>query len=352
MSEGVSRQTIFDTLIENNWDEQLVNEVFATITGPEQDVQSDVVLSSENADQSLAKNDDSVAVVETDTAKYGVLQAIKDSVVAIRNNIGGYLALAGIGLVVTGIMYVVLILIVINGMLAQAIIGNVSAGWMSLFLPVALGIITLITSTFISSFIMVTTSITVNDGAEKRKSNIGNVLRVGLKRFVRVALASFLMMIVVLSPLIIVPFLSLALFSNILSGSSVLSYLSGILVMLAGGVWFVVTFLKFALVPYVATFEPNLPLLKTLGRSNFLLKHGGQLFLAKGAALAFVVLVATSLLTGENLQEMQESGNLFTLLVSLVFSVISSAVLVMLYRNRTSLRDDAIASTTQSAQEI
>ncbi len=108
--------------------------------------------------------------------------------------------------------------------------------------------------------------------------------------------------------------------------------------MLVVVMWIYIALIRFALTPYVALFEPDIPITKTLGRSKHLLVKGGQWFLIKGFLLLLLGLIILAVATGQDLPELMDSDNIAFNIFLIIVSVIVNGGLVMLYHNRKIVR--------------
>jgi len=111
----------------------------------------------------------------------------------------------------------------------------------------------------------------------------------------------------------------------------------GILLAVAAIVWIIVITVRCSLAPFVAIFEPEVPILKTLSRSRHLLQKGGQWFVCKGILLALGLSILTSLVSG-NPGDRSGTMDVIETIISVILSIASVGVMTMLYRNRRAAR--------------
>jgi len=269
--------------------------------------------------------------------KYGVISSLNDALAAIRANLGTYAVTVVIGVVLSAVMTYVYNFAVI------AVIGGVglffvfSAGSTPSILPILIlffGAVTIISILF-SAWLFTLNATAVADGANGMKRSAGSTLSVATRAFVRVALAEALFFLVLTAPLLALVTLSFVLAlvfgAESLSAMSILYFIGGI----AGSVWILVAFLRYLLVPYVALFEPEVPLRQTLGRSKHLMMKGGQWYVVKLILLCIVAAIALSPFAGEPSYSAQAAEpNIFISLAVTALSLLVGAMVVMLYRNR------------------
>ncbi len=259
--------------------------------------------------------------------KYSVHQAIGEGIKAVFVNIWpiiGSTFLISVVIIAVTLLFVILSLI---GILSLKLLVSGGLIYFGLVLVLALVIISAISTLATTSF-----SIAIMAGAENQRIGLIATLKAALSSFMRVFLASAVMLLIVLGPLLALILLAGGLVY--MKASTVLAFLLPI----AGIIWVYIALLRFALVPYVALFEPSVQIFQTLGRSTHLLEKGGQWFIVKGVFLLILVAILGSVLTGQNLRQLQNSNNPVIQIVIALLSLIMIAVMVMLYRNRRIVR--------------
>lgn len=192
--------------------------------------------------------------------------------------------------------------------------------------------------TLIAVYLSIPQALVVSDGAEGRTSSVGELFKTGWQRLWRVVLAGLLFLVVLVGPMVVLIALATIISLGVPSGSSVSSAFS-ILVFLGGVLYIgyvIILTLRYALVPYVAMFEPEVPVTKTLRRSSELTDDGGKLFIVKLIAMLIVVSVLISFIA-DAIANSSILGYILNALVSALFS----AVMVMLYRNRRAVKGAA-----------
>ena len=266
--------------------------------------------------------------------KYKIVKSVADTIKAAKNNIVTLLVTGFIAYVAAVILITVIALVMIKLFISRLNIFSLSGGVVIGGLIGGLVLYTLWYA-FAYAFILAVTSISLRDGAQKRKGTIGGTLKSGLGLIKRVALANTLVALVVIWPIAIISFLPLLLLSSGgRTGAAIFSLIAGVVAV----VWAIIGSLRYSLVPYVAIFEPDVPIKKTLGRSKELLKKGGQWFIVKGFLLILLIGGILGAMTGKNLQELNSANNIGVNIIFVIVSAIASGSLAMLYLNRKAVK--------------
>ncbi len=279
----------------------------------------------------------------SEPSKYGLFFAIGEATRAIFANVLAYVMAFVASILLTGIVYVLLAIALIAA-LASSLNGTSNA----IISIIGVVILALVVLSFVNAYTLITASVAVADGKAGRHSIIKKLLLPRPRLLLRVLGAEALAGLI-----IIVPLLVLVILSSVLAasggggGAAAIVILGGLL----GVAWVIIAALRFALTPYVALFDQSLPLLKTLGQSNHLLRGGGQWFLIKGFLIAIIVYILISFLGGSSsastlgsLNTAQSlfgnviANNIAGSILSLLFGIISQAVLTVLYLNRAAVR--------------
>jgi hypothetical protein len=174
------------------------------------------------------------------------------------------------------------------------------------------------------------------DGAERRKRPVGAIISTSFSKLPRVLVASLLFGLVTFWPLLLLVAAPLLLLASSHTGSGV--FLAIPILALFAIAWVYIALIRFALTPFVALFEQDVPVLKTLGRSKHLLQKGGQWFLLKGLLLLILIAIIAAIATGTTVQKLNQSDNLGLNIFMVVVDMFANSVLVMLYRNRKIVR--------------
>lgn len=274
---------------------------------------------------------------------YRLFRAIADAVRAARRNPAAVL----LAVVCSCAVSLVLFLLV-----SVPTAGIVSSPF-GLATPSAAKIITLIIGgvvlylvwyVFSYAFTISITALAIDDGRDGRRSAPAQLFTNVAARLGRIAAANALLVLTVCSPLILAVFLPLPLAFGGSTGNIVIAIILVLILSLAAAVWACLAALRYALVPYVALFEPAVPLRQTFGRSRRLLRKGGGWFLVKGTLLYAVLTLVLTVTVGRGARQPGGGRNIAFSVVLILLSMLSNAVLVMLYRNRAAVADSHTAS--------
>ena len=263
-------------------------------------------------------------------AKYGVFRAVLDTLSAMKKNLVTYLVSVLIVFAV-GILSGAIPATGLVAVLAVTVPAAHSFG-IDTMVSVVTAVLVFVTAWFAlaGAFMLSYTSLALYAGADGRRSGIGETLRESLRRIMRVVLAQILVVIVALWPYIAAIVVAIMGIGTIHGPSG--AWL--LLLPVAGIVWFVIALLRFALAPYVALFEPEVPVSKVLSRSNQLMLGSGQWFVVKGIGLIIIIAIVLSASSGSSLQHLSDSGTWYENLVFTVVSFVATGTLVLFYRNR------------------
>ena len=260
--------------------------------------------------------------------KYPVHRAVLDTIHAIKTNLLTYI----ISIVLSGVMVLVgvavLIIPVFTVFFSIAHAGGVSSGTT---IGLIIGAIIFAIAWFIvaGAFLITYTALALDAGANGRRSGVGETFRASMGMLKRVVAANLLIAAIAVGPFILAAALGLA-FAVHGGPLTVLSFLFA----LAGMIWVYVALLRYLLAPYVAIFEPEVPISKFLTRSRELMRKGGQWFVIKGAVATILVVLILSFIAGPSLQKLPTPISILLNLVALVVELVASGTVVLLYRNR------------------
>ncbi len=308
--QGIPQATIHTTLLQHGWDAGAVKHAFSLVNPAQPVAQLD---SSPVSTQPEQHN-----TVQPARQKYGVFRAIGDALKAMRKNIATFVVTIIGGYVL--LFLSVLILAFPAAALMQTLHGTGVLIAVLLFM---------VWFAFADAFILVAPSLALYDGTSGRKGPIKQTFRTSFARLTRVVLANALVVLVMFA-LVLVPFI--AVFA--LGASSIVT----ILIAVATFVVMLILALRFSLVPYIALFEPTLPVRKTLASSTQLLGAAGQWFIVKGGLLTLLILIIVSSLTGQSLQQLNKSENVTINLLLGFVSILINGVFTMLYLNRKAVK--------------
>lgn len=356
LSQGVPEDRIRNTLSQHNWNPELVNSAFAAVNNANplpdnpQPFQSPAPITTQyqsqqpsnapssqpNDYQTSLQNPQQVATDPNTPKKYKVFRAIGDTFQAIKKNASAFFLSVILSYVVAAVF-----LFVISFLISKVLYGEFGLLFASTskLLTVLFGSLILYTAWYAlaGAFILATTSLALYDGSENRKSSLSQILSSSFSRLGRVVLADLLFCLVAFWPIALIIFLPIIFLTSGVGGSNSSLILLPIL-MLVAVIWIYIALVRFALAPYVALFEPNVPITKTLGRSKHLLVKGGQWFLVKGFLLLLLILIILAVATGQNLPELMDSNNIAINIFLIIVSIVVNGGLVMLYHNRKIVR--------------
>lgn len=339
LNQGIPEENIRQNLLQHNWNVDLVDRAFQAAKVPQSahppilpSETPTLPVSNQSApDHSLQPNIDI-----SNPKKYKVFRAVGDTFKSIRNNTATFLFTVIVSYIVATVSLILVSLIISKFLYGES--GMLFASTPKL-LTVLIGSLVLYTAwyAFAGAFILATTSLAINDGSENRKNTLSATLSNGISKMVRVVLADILFILVAFWPVVLIIFVPIILLTSGGAGSKNLLILLPIL-MLVAIIWIYLALIRFALAPFVALFEPDVPITKTLGRSNHLLQKGGQWFLLKGFLLVILILIILAVATGQSLPELMDSNGAISNVFFIFITVIANGALVMLYRNRKSVR--------------
>ncbi len=326
--DAVTRQE----LLAVGWPEQMVDGAFRAAGSDASTVQA---YPSAAPDNQLP-----ATPIGSAPSKYTNLRALNDVFTAISAN---WLAFT-VAIILTVITTIALYTIVTIGFSAVFAAGTLSSLAFlrpSLGMIVAFILLLILLGSVVQALLLNSIALSLKDGANGQRSNALQTVKSSFMRMPRVVVASALTYVIILGPLvvIVVPVIIWMVFSR-LGGASPSPAVNIITILLPmfGIAWMLIALLRYALTPYVALLEPNVPLLKTPGRSYHLLKKGGQWFLFKGFLLTFLILVIMSLVSGLTVQEIDDSDNPLLVLSNIALGIMVYGVLYMLYRNRVAVK--------------
>lgn len=350
LNQGIPEESIRHTLLQHNWNPELVNHAFATVKSPtlSPDIQQPPTPQQFNQQPQNWNQQNSQVQPESQSQssqpssnvtapqKYRVFKAIADTFGAIKNNAATFALAVIISYAIAAISLFLISLLI--GKLLYGEFGLLFASTSKL-LTVLFGSLILYTVwyAFVDAFVLAATSLAIYDGSEKHKSSIGTTIVQSFARVRRVIAANVLFALVSFWPIVLIIFLPIIFLTSGHTGGSSSLILIPIL-MLVAVVWAYIALIRFALAPYVALFEPDVPITKVLGRSKYLLMKGGQWFLVKGFFLLLLVVIVLAIATGKNLPELENSSNIGINLFLIIASILVNGALVMLYHNRKIVR--------------
>lgn len=338
LKAGTPAETIKQRLIEQGWTANIVDEVIADVANSVQPAELPAsVLLPESREPAVAALNEARTPADTN---YTVRRAFRDAFTAIRNNSLAIGIMILIGLVATGVLYVIFIAAGIASVLGLGFttaIFSKNIGVPQLVVTVVvLVVVAAVVSSLVSAFTTSITNLAINDGADNKKSDIKQTLVTGLKRTLRVALATLLSVLIVTSPILLIGLLGLIMVVAI-PGLAIVALLLAL-------VAFPITLLlalRLILVPTIALFEPATPLRQLYGRSRDLMKNGGNWFIIKIFVVYFILALIMSIFTAQVNLAAKSPGGASTFIIIVLTSLVQlayAAVIVSFYRNRKAVK--------------
>lgn len=349
-TNGYDDQAIRQTLLTNGWDPKMVEDGFGYITynpalsqpasplpsvtpaqtgpAPEQELFSSDYTQQQPQAQAAATN------LDNPESKYKLFRAVVDVVRTLKYGFWRFLGSVVIAYLITAIVYAV-----VGYGLTALLLSNLTTGTTFLLFLFIGSIVGTALYAFAWALLVNSASYGLLSSARRGNDTLLTLVKQTSQSVLRVSLATLIFGLVVVGPVILVYMLVFAL---LLSGASASTGPAGtvaaLVVPLLVFVWVLIALLRYSLVPYVALFETEVPIAKTLKRSKHLLMHGGQWFLFKEGLLVFLLVCIGVLATGQNLSDAQNSPGILTLLFTVLFTVMIVSVNYMLYVNRKAVR--------------
>ena len=291
------------------------------------------LLNREESQPSVAQTQPPAPASVQSAQYYRVFSAIRDTLSAMKYNAAAYFG--SVLLVVLLAVAVVMAMVMLLGLAGLRIEMNSTMPFATQLIPLLIvaGILYAIWSAVAGAMFTSVSALALRDGAQRRKSSVAKLLSAASKRILRVIGANILFGLIAAVPPILAMMVPAFLgISGAIDGTTVaiLSGTAGI----AGFVWILFCVLRYGLMPYVAVFEPKVPITQTMARSRALLAGGGGWFLTKSLLLLLLTMNVASILSGaDTINPSAASNTIFTIL-SVLVSLIWVGVLTMLYWNR------------------
>lgn len=200
---------------------------------------------------------------------------------------------------------------------------------MGLLMAVA-GVVAAVLFGWLAAFLLNLMSVAIMDGATRKvRRSVRTTVRTSLRHAGRVASAWLLFGCIIGVPLALGAAGSyLYMHAHAISMDALLGDLPKAVI--AALTWIIFVLMQYSLVPYVALFEPELPLSRILRRSRQLVSRRGHLFLLFGYLLFVAALGGAYKVT-----ELAGPGQgLAFAVLALGISLVANGTLVMLYRKR------------------
>ncbi len=271
--------------------------------------------------------------------KYGVIESVADMLRAVMRNPVSFIVSVLVALVLAALAAWVIVYAAINVLLE-----NSTTVFASLGRIIAVVIALVATYTLLYALIYAFMISCISYSLSGKNHNVVETLKKGLLRTPRVLRVNILVAIIAYWPIAVLIFMPIFMLTNHSLATSPLA--NGLPVFLiAAFIWAVIAHLRYALAPYVAVFEPEIPVMQTLKRSRSLLKNNGQWFLFKGILLLIGILIFLGAASGMTLKELERSDNVLVNIIYVGVSIVAEGALVMLYLNRTGKQGKAKKSS-------
>lgn len=276
---------------------------------------------------------------------YRVFSAIRDTLSAMKYNAAAYFG--SVLLVVLLAVAVDMAMVMLLGLAGLRIeMNSLTMPFATQLTPLLIvaGILYAIWSAVAVVMFTSVSALAVRDGAQRRKSSVAKLLSAASKRILRVIGAYIQFGLIAVVPpilaLMVLVFLDISGALNISDAfdiwgrSDPLANLSVIACGIASFVWILFCVLRYGLMPYVAVFEPKVPITQTMARSRALLAGGGGWFLTKSLLLLLLTMNVASTLSGADTINPSAASNTISTILSVLVSLIWVGMLTMLYWNR------------------
>lgn len=352
--DGVSDDVIKQELTDNGWDTAVVDEALsdqsqseavapaepATIeealkTIDDQPVQSPAVdmfgFQPAAAQQAAIINQQPKGPVLN--GKYTIKVALSEALTAFRTNSAGIGVMMLVGFIVSVIGSVVVFIAgfaLLFGILVT--LGGSDSGMVNILLAIILVIAIYAFAVLPAAFTQSIIGLSINDGADNRKSRLGSTLALGLKRMFKVLVALYICSFLAFMPSVIALILVFVVAPALPGLAFWISIVAGVLAV--GATLWILS--KIIIMPVIALLEEGTSVFKLLGRTRQLMSRGGSAFTAKFIIL-FMVLIAIMALVLPDDSSPEGSPAILSYgigLVLLLFNLAFSAILVVFYRNR------------------
>lgn len=196
-----------------------------------------------------------------------------------------------------------------------------------------------VVAVLVVAFFLAIGALCVFASTHRQVARAEDVLQAAACRIVHVAIALAAQTIVVLLPFSVT---LLVVFGSVLGTRIGRGNLYGELALLIVGpffmlVAFLVTIalaLNYALVPYVALFEPHLRLRELFIRSHNLLKNGGYWFITKGLLLFVLIYLVAHFMLGLNLRSFWPTDNIWLAALLALLLIVANAAITQFYLQR------------------
>lgn len=347
LNKGKSEEEIRQKLTEKDWKPELIDDAIASARQMNDSQTSEKEPTQADTQPAPPPQTQPAAPPQASSQSYRLFQALGDVTAAIQHNTGAFIGSIVVSwaiIIVLSFIFTLTLAAVPVELYQEPSTASSTAGQITTAMSVLSFFVTLtlLFGAVIGAVLTTVVALGLHSGMKKQKFTLKLIITSSFARIIRVSLANLLLSITVMAPFL----LSLLLLSVIESNRTAptvginLDIIAYALPMaLAGIAWAVYCFFRYSLAPYVAMFEPETPILKTLGRSRRLLSKGGTLFLLKGLLLLLAIFlvagtITTPIASSSNSDAVLGIHDIITLLISVPISVYASGALFALYHKR------------------
>ena len=345
LNKGKSEEEIRQKLTEKDWKPELIDDAIASARQMNDSQTSEKEPTQADTQPAPPPQTQPAAPPQASSQSYRLFQALGDVTAAIQYNTGAFIGSIVVSwaiVIVLSFIFTLTFAAVPVELYQEPSTASSTAGQITTAMSVLSFFVTLtlLFGAVIGAVLTTVVALGLHSGMKKQKFTLKLIITSSFARIIRVSLANLLLSITVMVPFL----LSLLLLSVIESNRTAppvgigdsLDFITYALPMaLAGIAWAVYCFFRYSLAPYVAMFEPETPILKTLGRSRRLLSKGDTLFLLKGLLLFLVAgTITTPIASSSNSDAVLGIHDIITLLISVPISVYASGALFALYHKR------------------
>lgn len=269
--------------------------------------------------------------------KYGIFQSLQELLGAIKRNPLTFI----IAIIVSYVLATAVLIATVVAM-TSLLLGSFGLLFASFGKIITFLVVGLIVYTLLYSLVYAFTLSSMAFALDGSTNGVRMVLKKALLVTPRIAKVNAWVAVIAYWPIALAAFLPLLLLAGARTGGSSFAVLTPVLV-IAALVWSIIAQLRYALAPYVAMFEPDVPVKQTLKRSQELLSHGGQWFIVKGFLLLLGIFILIAILTKSSFNQLQSTDNIAINIILIILSILVEGALVMLYLNRSQKSDPAFA---------
>lgn len=263
-----------------------------------------------------------------ETIKYGIIDSLQDLYGAVKNNP------VSVSLIVL-ITYItsVIFLIIVGLLVSIPLIASIMTGSLDLSGLAILSVAALAIYFFSYALVMSYTLSGVANSLSPERPKLLLTVKKTFSSLLRTTIYFLSMWLVAHAPLFLlwlVLLVTSSIFSSALTDSNVLLFIVPPLIV--ASLWVYIALLRFAMVPFIAIFDPKIKLKQSFAKSKQLLANGGQWFVFKGTLITVALLIVITLLTtSDNGDPISEAALYIGALALLFIWFLAQGCLTMLY---------------------